>query len=260
MDLGLKGKKALIGGASKGLGLAAALELAKEGCRVAIVSRSAENLERARWQFPDPDAVLTVAADLSTQDGIEQCVRATEPWGGVDILVNNTGGPPAGRSFDQNDAAWEAAHASLLLSIKRLCERFVPRMRERRWGRVITIASFTVREPAEQLVLSNVYRSGVLAFMKGLARETAACGITVNTVLPGAYLTERYQQLLEHRARTTGKNLEEVTRETLSRLPQARFQQPQELAAVVAFLASERASAITGAAIPVEGGLLQGVW
>ena len=260
MDLGLNGKKALIGGASKGLGLAAALELAKEGCRVAIVSRSAENLARAQRQFPNPDNVLTIVADLSTLEGIETCVLATAPWGGVDILVNNTGGPPAGRSFDNDDAAWGAAHESLLLSVKRMCERYVPQMRERRWGRVITLASFTVREPAEHLVLSNVYRSGVLAYMKGLARETAAYGITVNTVLPGAYLTERYQQLLEHRARTTGKSIEDVTGETLARLPQSRFQQPHELGAVVAFLASDRATAITGAAIPVEGGLLQGVW
>ncbi len=260
MDLGLDSKRALIGGASKGLGLAAAQALAAEGCRVAIVSRSPENLERARTQFSNPAAVTPIAADLSTAEGIEQCARAVEAWGMPDILVNNIGGPPAGRSFEHDDATWLAAHSALLLSVKRLCERFVPPMRDRGWGRVITIASFTVREPAEQLVLSNVYRSGVLAYMKGLAREVAPCGITINTVLPGAYLTERYRQLLDHRARTSGKSAEAVTQETIARLPQHRFQKPEELAAVIAFLASERASAITGAAIPVEGGMLQGVW
>jgi 3-oxoacyl-[acyl-carrier protein] reductase len=260
MNLGIEGKKALVTGASKGLGLASALALAREGCEVAIVSRSFQNLEKARQLFPIPGNVRLVAADLSTREGIEHCAAAVASWGVPDILVNNTGGPPAGKSFDLDDAAWQKANESLLLFVKRMCERFVPAMRQRKWGRVVTIASFTAREPAEQLVLSNTYRAGVIAYLKGLAREVAADGVTVNAVLPGAYLTERYEQLLNHKAQSTGKTRAEVERETLAQLPQGRFQRPEELGAVVAFLASEQASAVTGAAIPVEGGMLRGIW
>lgn len=260
MDFGIAGKKALVTGASKGLGLAAALALANEGCKVALVSRSFQNLEKALQRFPIHGNVHLIAADLAEKEGIERCADELTSWGTPDILVNNTGGPPAGRSFELDDAAWQKANESLLLFVKRMCERFVPPMRAQKWGRVVTIASYTVREPAEQLVLSNVYRAGVIAYLKGLAREVAADGVTVNAVLPGAYLTERYEQLLNHKAQTSGKSRDEVERETLTQLPQKRFQRPEELGALVAFLASEHASAITGAAIPVEGGLLRGIW
>lgn len=260
MNFGLEGKRALVGGASRGLGLAAALALADEGCEVALVSRSEEHLAVAARHFPDGEKVKLIAADLSTQSGIEQCAAALRDWGDPDILINNTGGPPAGASLQFNDDVWRQAHEALLLYVKRICDRFVPPMRKRHWGRVVTIASFTAREPAEQLVLSNVYRAGVLAYMKGLAREVAADGVTVNTVLPGAYLTERYVQLLDHRAQAMGKTRQEVEKEVLAQLPQRRFQRPEELGAVIAFLASHQASAITGAAIPVDGGLLRGIW
>lgn len=260
MDLGLVGKRALVGGGSKGLGLAAALALAREGCLVAIVSRSKENLEHAKAQFPDPSSVLTIAADLSTREGIDCISASIREWGNPDILVNNTGGPPAGRFFELSEEQWARAHESLLLYVKRMCDLFVPHMREQKWGRIITIASYTAREPVDNLTLSNVYRAGILAYAKTLARELAPYGITVNTVLPGAYLTERYQALLQHRAKTTGRAIDDVQREVLAQLPQGRFQQPEELGAVVAFLASVKASAITGAAIPVEGGLLRGIW
>ncbi len=259
MNLGLSGRKALVGGASKGLGLAAARALAAEGCEVAIVSRSEDNLRAAAAGFPAVSRVATIAADLSTADGVKACLARADAWGPVDILVNNTGGPPAGRAFDPDDAAWQKAYESLVVYVRRMCAHFVPGMRAKKWGRVITITSYAVKEPVEHLVLSNVFRAGVTAYLKTLSREVAADGITVNTVLPGAYRTDRYEQLLENAARQTGREKEEVARELIEKLPQRRFQRVEELGALVAFLASAQASGITGAAIPADGGMLQGM-
>ena len=257
MDYGLGKRKALVGGASKGLGLAAAKALTAEGCAVALVSRSEENLREAAKAFEPGQNILTIAADLSTAEGVRSCIARAGAWGPVDILVNNTGGPTPGRSFELDETAWGKAYESLLLYTKRMCEHFVPGMRQRGWGRVITITSYSVKEPIENLVLSNVFRTGVTAYLKVLAREVAADGVTVNTVLPGAYRTERYEQLLENTARRTGRDKETVAAELVARLPQKRFQKPEELGALVAFLASEQASGITGAAVPADGGMLQ---
>lgn len=259
MDFGLKGKKALIGGASGGLGLACARALAAEGCEVSIVSRSEERLREAAGTFPPGETVRTIAADLSTAGGIQACLAAAGAWGDVDILVNNTGGPPPGRSFELDDAAWLQAYQSLVVYVKKMCDHFVPGMRRRKWGRVITITSFAVKEPVDNLVLSNVFRTGVTAYLKVLAREVAPDGVTVNTVLPGAYRTARYEKLIDNNAQKTGRDRETVAQELVARLPQRRFQRPEELGALVAFLASQQASAITGAAIPAEGGMLQGL-
>ncbi len=259
MNFELQGRKALIGGASRGLGLAAARALAAEGCAVALVSRSPDRLAEAAATFPAGQSVQTIPADLSTAAGVQECLRAADAWGPVDILVCNTGGPPAGRSFDQDEAAWTRAFESLLLYVKRMCDHFVPPMRARQWGRVITITSFAVKEPVEHLVLSNVFRTGATAYLKGLAREVAADGVTVNTVLPGAYRTDRYEQLIEGAAQRSGKSKDAVVADMLARFPQKRFQRPEELGALVAFLASGPASAITGAAIPADGGMLQGL-
>ena len=259
MDLGLRNRKALVGGASAGLGLAAARALAAEGGAVTLVSRSEERLRQAAAGFPPDARVAIIAADLSTAEGMARVIERAEDGGPVDVLVCNSGGPPAGRTFDHDEAAWRQACESVLFYVRRLCEHFVPGMRRRRWGRVIAITSVTVKEPAANLVLSNVFRSALTAYLKGLAREVAADGVTVNTVLPGAYLTARYEQLIEHTARAKGQDREQVARDILARLPQGRFQKPEELGALVAFLASEPASAITGAAIPADGGMLQGL-
>ena len=259
MDLGIRGKKALVGGASKGLGLAAAQALADEGCEVAIISRSWENLDQAMRTFKPGQTVTSIAADLSTEEGLLACMEQADAWGSVDILVNNTGGPPAGKSMDLGDDIWRKANESILIFVKKMCDHFVPPMRNRKWGRVITITSLTVREPVENLVLSNVYRAGVTAYLKGLAREVAGDGITVNSIMPGAYLTERYEQLIANTMSATGKKRDDVANDILARLPQGRFQHPAELGAITAFLASEKASAITGAAIPAEGGMLRGM-
>ena len=259
MDLTLTGKRAFIGGASRGLGFACAQALAAEGCRLALASRSEPNLQKAVAALGSASDILPIVADLSTPEGIRACFEKLDAWGPVDILVNNTGGPPPGRSFEHDEKVWQRAYESLLLYVKRMCDHFVPGMRERKWGRVITISSYAVKEPIEHLVLSNVFRTGLTAYLKVLAKEVAADGVTVNSVLPGAYRTARYEELLEATAKRTGKDKEAVAQELIARLPQKRFQRPEELGALVAFLASPLASAINGAAIPADGGMLQGL-
>lgn len=260
MDFGLKGKRALVGGASKGLGLACARALAEEGCAVALVSRSRENLDAALKTLTADTALLPIVADLSTEDGVNTCLRAAQAWGPIDILVNNTGGPPPGTSMEHDEKAWLKACESLLFYVKRMCEALVPPMRERRWGRVITITSKTVKEPAGNLVLSNVFRSAVTAYLKGLSTEVAGDGVTVNTVLPGAFRTERYEQLLDAAVARSGREKEEIAAEIVAELPIHRFQRTEELGALVAFLASEPASGINGTAIPVDGGAIKGLF
>lgn len=259
MNLDLSGKRAFVGGASRGLGLACAQALAAEGCLVAIASRSQINLDAAVESLPKNASVLPIVADLSTPEGIRTSFEQLDAWGPVDILVNNTGGPPPGRSFDHDEKVWQKAYESLLLYAKRMCDHFIPGMRQRKWGRVIAITSYAVKEPIEHLVLSNVFRTGLTAYLKVLAKEVAADGVTVNSVLPGAYRTARYEEILEATAKRTGKDKETVAQELIAKLPLKRFQRPEELGALVAFLASPLSSAITGTAIPADGGMLQGL-
>ncbi|MBU0677694.1 MAG: SDR family oxidoreductase [Verrucomicrobia bacterium] len=259
MDFGISDKRALVGGASKGLGLASAVALAREGCEVAIVSRSEDNLKRALQDFDRDARVLPVVADLGSAEGIGLCMDQLADWGPVDILVTNTGGPPPGASFDRGEADWRNACELLLFSVKRLVDILVPHMRERKWGRIIAITSRTVKEPAGNLVLSNVFRTAVTSYLKVLSKELAADGITVNSVLPGNFRTERYEQLIKAMAEKAGKSPEDMAEDIIESLPQKRFQRPEELGELVAFLASVRASGITGTAIPVDGGVLSGL-
>lgn len=259
MNFDLHGKKALVGGASKGLGLACVQALAAEGCEVALVSRSSEHLQAAIHTLPPTVCTRMIVADLSTEEGVRHCIQQAKDWGSIDILVNNTGGPPPGTSLVHDDSTWQAAYESLLLYVKRMCEAFAPAMVQTGWGRIITITSRTVKEPAGNLVLSNVFRTAVTAYLKGLSTELAPHGITVNSVLPGAFRTERYEQIIDTMVTRTGKNKDEVVQSILDQLPQGRFQRPEELGALVAFLASDQASGITGTSIPVDGGALRGL-
>ena len=172
MDLTLTGKRAFIGGASRGLGFACAQALAAEGCLLALASRSEPNLQKAVAALGSASDILPIVADLSTPEGIRACFEKLDAWGPVDILVNNTGGPPPGRSFEHDEKVWQRAYESLLLYVKRMCDHFVPGMRERKWGRVITISSYAVKEPIEHLVLSNVFRTGLTAYLKVLAKKS----------------------------------------------------------------------------------------
>jgi 3-oxoacyl-[acyl-carrier protein] reductase len=266
MDLGLEGKVAVVAAASGGLGYAVALELAREGAAVAIASRdtgriaaAAERLrgEVAKRRGGEPE-ILPMAADLNTAAGAERCVRdAEERFGRVDILVANNAGPPPGSPLLLDDAAWQAGFEGTFLSSRRLAAAAIPGMRRRRWGRIVFITSTSVKQPIGDLAVSTALRSAVVGLAKTLADELAAEGITVNCVAPGSTLTERLQSLLETRARKRGITPEDLAREMQAQIPARRFGRPEEFAAAVAFLASERSSYITGVVLAVDGGLVR---
>jgi len=262
MDLGLKGRTALVGGASRGLGRAIAERLAAEGANLVLCSRDRSAIEGAAESIASEACaeVLPVAADLSRGEDITRLIEtATGTFGAIDILVHNTGGPPSGDFFDHDDAAWQTAFEGLLLSFVRLARGGVPGMRAKKWGRIVTTTSFTVREPAERLALSNALRTAVVSASKTLAREVAADGITVNTVAQGAFATDRLRLLFASQAEARGQTFDEVEAEWISRIPIGRISQPKELAALVAFLCSEAAGSITGACLPIDGGMTHGL-
>ncbi len=263
MDLGLSGKVALIGGASRGLGKACALRLAQEEAKIAICARDRAAIAAAAAEIRNASAVevLPIAADQSKRDDVTRMVDETMArFGRIDILVTNTGGPPSGLFLEHDEATWEGAFHGILLYVVRLLRAVVPIMRDQGGGRIINNTSFTVKEPAERLVLSNVFRAGVVALAKTLARELAPYNIRINNVCPGAFATERLQELFTRQADASGKTVDEIEQEWLARIPIGRLQQPEELADLVAFLASDRADAITGATIPVDGGMLHGLF
>ena len=256
MDFGIRGKVALVCGASKGIAYAAAQEFAREGCALAICSRDADALTAAAAKLEALGApVLTMVADLSTAEGIATVVRDTQArYGHVDILIANTGGPPTGPAMGHDWAAWTKASELLLRSAVELTRAFVPGMRERKWGRVISITSKAVKEPVTSLVLSNSLRAAVTGYLRTLANEVAADGVTVNTVLPGYTATERLEKLAEANSQRTGATRDAVYSGWVAQTPVGRLGRAEELGATIAFLASDRAGFITGQAILVDGG------
>jgi len=263
MDLELTGRVAIVGGSSRGLGRACAERLAREGADVVLVATGAETLERTATEIREETGaeVLAVCADQSREGEAARIVRKTvERFGPVDILISNTGGPPAGDFEDFADEDWQRAFEGTLLSVVRLCREVLSGMRERGWGRIVTNTSFTVREPADRLLLSNVFRVGVVALSKTLAREVAADGVTVNCVAPGAFETDRLRSIFAASAEATDRTVDAVRAEWEARIPIGRISQPEEFADLVAFLASDRASSITGACLPVDGGMLRGLF
>jgi 3-oxoacyl-[acyl-carrier protein] reductase len=263
MDLGLKAKVALVAAASKGLGRAAAMELAREGARVVICARTeavlrvaADEIERATG-----GEVLAVVADVSEPEDIERLVQTTvDRLGRLDILVTNAGGPPAGYLMDLGDDAWRAAVELTLMSVVRLCRAVIPHMQKNGWGRIINITSISVKQPIDNLLLSNALRTGVVGLAKTLSGQLARDGITVNCVCPGWTLTDRVAELNAARARELGVPAEKVEQQVTLNIPLGRMGQPEELAALIAFLASERAGYITGTAIQVDGGYVKGLF
>ncbi|MES2522972.1 MAG: SDR family oxidoreductase [Gemmatimonadota bacterium] len=256
MDLGIRGKVALVCGASRGIAYAAAEDFAREGATLVICSRDADSLARAEAKLVALGApVLSIVADLSTADGIGLVVERTlAQHGGVDILVTNTGGPPTGSATGHDWSAWERASELLLRSVVELTRAFVPGMRERKWGRIIGITSIAVKRPVASLVLSNSMRAAVTGYFRTLADEVAVDNVTVNTVLPGYTATERLDDLADATVARTGVDRESVFDKFRAEAPAARLGRPDELAAVIAFLASDRAGFMTGQAVTVDGG------
>jgi 3-oxoacyl-[acyl-carrier protein] reductase len=261
MDLGLSNKTALVMGAGGGLGRAIAVSLAREGANIAIadideaaLQLSAQAVEEAGGQ------ALALNWDLSDLSSIEGHVSAIEArFGGVDILVNNTGGPPPTPASGQASAAWQKYFQLMVLPVIAITDRVLPAMRERNWGRVITSASSGVVAPIPNLGMSNSLRLSLVGWSKTLAREVARDGVTANIVVPGRVATDRIRFLDEAKARREGRTVESVAAESTSSIPAGRYGEPSEYADVVAFLASERASYITGSVVRVDGGLIASI-
>lgn len=259
MDLGIDGKAALVAASSKGLGRAVAEELAAEGARVVLCARGAEALEATRQALrADGADVVAVQADLSDPLEVERVIAAgVDAFGPIDILVTNTGGPPPGPFESHTPEDWRQAVRQNLDSVLNLTRGVLPDMKERRWGRIVNVTSVAVKQPVDGLILSNSIRAAVTGFAKTLANETAAFGVTVNNVMPGYTRTERLDQLATDIAERTGGTPDEAFAAWESQVPMGRVGEPRELAAVVAFLASERASYITGTSIAVDGGAVR---
>ena len=260
MDLGLNGKVALVGGSSRGLGRAVAEELAAEGCAVVLCSRDAAAVQRTADEIADRSgaATLAVGTDLSEESGVEHVISAAfARFDRVDVLVTNTGGPPAGPFESHSPEVWRGAVSQNLESVLNLTRAVLPGMKERQWGRIINITSIAVKQPVDGLILSNSVRAAVTGFARTLANEVAAFGITVNNVLPGYTRTERLVHLAEHNAQARGTNVADAYAQWEREIPMKRLGEPDELAALVTFLASTRAAYITGASIAVDGGWIR---
>jgi 3-oxoacyl-[acyl-carrier protein] reductase len=263
VDLGLREKVAVITAASKGLGRAVAEELAAEGADLVICARGADELHAAGDEIARSTGakVLAVVADLSTLDGIQRVAQEAlaRYEGHVDILVNNAGGPPSGPFEKHSWETWQSAVDLTLRSAVELTRWLLPGMRLRRWGRVLNITSIAVKQPVDGLMLSNSVRAAVTGWARTLANEVAGDGVTVNCVLPGYTRTERVEQLNAATAAREGLSLEEIQRRNEAQIPMRLLADPREFGAMVAFLASERASYITAQSIAVDGGWIRSV-
>lgn len=260
MDLGLKGKVALVAAASQGLGRAVAEELAAEGASLIICARREREINEAAADIERRSGmpVVAVPADLTVAEDIKRVVdRGVERFGGIDILVTNVGGPPAGHFEDFDREAWQRAADLLLMSVLDLTRLVLPHMKARRWGRILNITSIAVKQPVANLMLSNSVRAAVTGFARTLADEVAEFGITVNNILPGYTLTERVRQLALANAETQNTSPEAVIAAWERDIPMRRLGTPREFAALAAFLVSARASYITATSIPVDGGWIR---
>ncbi len=261
MDLQLKDKIALVTGASRGLGAATARQLAREGARVVIAARNLERLEATAASIRQETGaqVAVVAGDVGVAADIERMVAETvRRFGGLDILITNAGGPPPGQFDDLDDAAWEKAVNNMLMGAVRLVRAALPYLRQSKAAAVLTLTSYSVKQPLPNLILSNSVRLAVIGLTKSLALELGPAGIRFNSILPGATDTERQQELMADRARRAGTTAEEEIRKQAAASPLGRTARPQEFANVATFLVSPAASYLTGVMLPVDGGMYKG--
>lgn len=258
MDLGLAGKVAVVGASSKGLGRAVAEELAAEGARIVMCARGEDALRKAAAEIRTRHGadVLDVVADVSaTADAKRLIDAALDRYGRIDILVNNSGGPPSGAFESLTPEMWDTAAKTLLKSVVEMTRLVLPGMKERRWGRILNVTSIAAKQPVDGLMLSNSLRAAVIGFARTLANEVAPFGVTVNNLLPGYTRTDRVEQL----SRAAGSDSGAVAAKWEKEIPVGRLAEPREFAALATFLASERASYITGSSIAVDGGWIRGL-
>lgn len=263
MDLGLKDRAAIVTGASQGIGKAIALSLSQEGARVTICARNKDVLTKAanEIQAQTKNEVLPVRADVTKREEIEALVSAAYGrFKRVDILVNNTGGPPSTTFEETSDQHWHNTYSLLFMSVVHACRAVIPHMQKARWGRIINMTSFVAKQPADNLILSNAIRAGIFGLSKSLSIELAPHGILVNAVCPGWTLTKRVENLAKSRAEAQNEASERIIEGWKSQIPLRRMAQPREIADLVTFLASDRASYITGAVIQIDGGVVKSLF
>ena len=264
MDFGQKGRVAIVAAASTGLGRAVAEELAKEGCELAICSHNTAKIEKAAAEISKLAGgrdILARNVDVGNAAQVTAFVaEAEKKFGRVDICVTNGGGPPPKKFLEISDQDWRDAVDSTLLSAVNFSRAVLPLMQKNKWGRLITITSTSVKQPLDGLMLSNSIRAAVTGMAKTLASEFGPFGITVNNVCPGFTATARLEELFEKRAQAAGTTVEEIAKQSAAQIPIGRIARPDEFAAVVTFLASERASAVNGVTIAVDGGMLKGLF
>ncbi|PTQ66385.1 SDR family oxidoreductase [Celeribacter persicus] len=262
MDFGLSGKHALVTGASSGLGLAIATALLAENASVTLGGRSKEKLEAAIAALPPELAARAdyVVADFTAPDAVETLIAgATKRTGQIDILVGNTGGPPPGQPSGIDPLVMEEQYRAMVDPILRMTLMVLPGMRERSWGRILTVTSSGVVQPIPHLPMSNALRASVTAYMKTLAGEVAKDGVTVNIIAPGRISTARTEQLDQNAATKAGKSVAEIATASAASIPAGRYGTPEEFGAVAAFLASTQASYVTGSIIRVDGGAIRSI-
>lgn len=262
MDMGLKGRTAVICGASKGLGKACAEAFAAEGVNLVICSRNFERIFATARYISETYGVdvVPIAADLNLPETSEKLAReAVGKFESIDILVNNNGGPPAGTFENIKDKEWAQTFEQTLMSAVRMSRAVIPHMALKKWGRIINLTSIAVKQPIRGLILSNSLRSAIIGMAKTLAAEVAPSGILVNNIATGNFDTERLRSLFKIRSEKSGRTEEEETNELLATIPLGRLGQPEELASLVVYLASERASYITGTTIQIDGGVFSGL-
>ena len=256
MEFGLRGKRAIVMAASRGLGYASALGLAREGCKLIVCSRDQGRIEAAAAAITKETnaEVKALVADVSSASEAKRLVdAAVSAYGGLEIVVHNAGGPPAGETLQMTEEQWQKAFEQNLLSFTRIVGAAAPEMKKAGYGRVITIASSSIKQPIPNLALSNALRAGVWGIAKTLSRELAPQGILVNVIAPGRIDTERIAELDQANATKSGKSIEDVRKASVGSIPLGRLGRPEELANLVVFLASQAGSYITGQAITVDG-------
>jgi 3-oxoacyl-[acyl-carrier protein] reductase len=262
MDLGIKDKIAVVCASSEGLGKATAIALAKEGAKLIICSRKEKAIRATAREIQDLTGsdVFPVEADVRKPSDISNLVKqAKSKFGTVHILVNNAGGPPTGDILSVSDEQWQTAHDLTLMSMVRMTREVLPMMIRQHWGRIITITSYVAKQPVDELILSVSIRPGILGLSKILSNQYARHNITVNTICPGNIFTRRQEDLAKSRAAGKNVSVEEYIAGQTQSIPAGRFGRPEEIGDVVAFLASERASYISGANLLVDGGLAKGI-